>query len=243
MDLLRWWWFLHAVDVGWDPATRLEARDFSCWNQVTVKQRRQPTTISNARSTNTVAGAPNAVTGKPAPGDGYAPATVAHGEMVLRSFYDFHRDEGTGPILNPVPLDRSRRSRRAHAHHNPWTGGRASESGATGRRCPTGFPRAIPDQRFNELFAAGVQPGPCAGGVLDLHRSTGVGIAGSAAVRRRSGPAVNHLGAQGHPRGAAGSGVYGRVRLLRLYQEQLRGEIPWAEISRCGGHCDDHVDC
>ena len=25
MDLLRWWRFLHAVDVGWDRATRVEA--------------------------------------------------------------------------------------------------------------------------------------------------------------------------------------------------------------------------
>jgi hypothetical protein len=40
MDLLRWWRFLHAVDVGWDRATRMEARDFSCWIQVTMKQRR-----------------------------------------------------------------------------------------------------------------------------------------------------------------------------------------------------------
>ena len=31
MDLLRWWRFLDAVGVGWDRASRLEARDFSCW--------------------------------------------------------------------------------------------------------------------------------------------------------------------------------------------------------------------
>lgn len=41
MDLLRWWRFLHAVDVGWDRATRVESRDFSCWIQLTVKQRRR----------------------------------------------------------------------------------------------------------------------------------------------------------------------------------------------------------
>ena len=33
MDLLRWWRFLRAVDVGWDQATRVEARDFCCWIQ------------------------------------------------------------------------------------------------------------------------------------------------------------------------------------------------------------------
>src|ERR1700752_2256607 len=31
MDLLRWWRFLGAVDVDWRRATRIEARDFSCW--------------------------------------------------------------------------------------------------------------------------------------------------------------------------------------------------------------------
>jgi hypothetical protein len=110
MDLLRWWRFLHAVDVGWDRATRLEARDFSCWIQVTVEQRRQPAMVGGARLTNTVAGEANMLTGKSAPREGYAAATVAHSETVLRGFYDFHRDDGTGPILNPFPLDRSRRS-------------------------------------------------------------------------------------------------------------------------------------
>ena len=33
MDLLRWWRFLDAVGVAWDRATRIEARDFSCWIQ------------------------------------------------------------------------------------------------------------------------------------------------------------------------------------------------------------------
>ena len=42
MDLLRWWRFLDAVDVGWDRASRVEARDFSCWIQLTVKQRQGP---------------------------------------------------------------------------------------------------------------------------------------------------------------------------------------------------------
>lgn len=31
MDLLRWWRFLDAVGVSWDRASRVEARDFSCW--------------------------------------------------------------------------------------------------------------------------------------------------------------------------------------------------------------------
>jgi hypothetical protein len=39
MDLLRWWRFLQAVDVPWDRARRVEARDFSCWIQLAVKPR------------------------------------------------------------------------------------------------------------------------------------------------------------------------------------------------------------
>ena len=153
-DLLRWWRFLDAVGVAWDRASRAEARDFSCWLQLTVKQKLQTSRPRAARLSSRVPGAPNLVTGKPGSSDGYAPATVVHSETVLRRFYDFHRDEGTGPVLNPFPLDSSRRSRRAHAHHNPmdeWTPGR------TGRYRPSvqqRIPRAIPDDWFNELFAA-----------------------------------------------------------------------------------------
>ena len=31
MDLLRWFRFLWAIEVAWDRATRIEARDFSRW--------------------------------------------------------------------------------------------------------------------------------------------------------------------------------------------------------------------
>jgi len=120
VDLLRWWRFLDAVDVQWDRASRAEARDFSCWIQLTAKQRLQTSRPRKARLSSRAAGAPNPVTGKPASGDGYAPSTVAHSETVLRRFYDFHRDVGTGPVLNPFPLDASRRRRgRPNAHHNP----------------------------------------------------------------------------------------------------------------------------
>jgi hypothetical protein len=144
MDLLRWWRFLRAVDVGWNRATRLEARDFSCWIQLVVKQRRQPLTSRGVRWAGGAMGAPNPVTGKLALGVGYAPATVAHSETVLRGFYDFHRDAGTGPILNPFPLDASRRSRRAHAHHNPMDEWGRERVGRYRPKVPRRSPRAIP---------------------------------------------------------------------------------------------------
>ena len=41
MDLLRWFRFLWAVGVGWDRATRLEARDFCRWMLVAGKPPRR----------------------------------------------------------------------------------------------------------------------------------------------------------------------------------------------------------
>jgi site-specific recombinase XerD len=154
VDLLRWWRFLDAVDVAWDRASRAEARDFSCWIQLTAKQRLQTSRPRAARWSSRSAGTPNPVTGKPASGDGYAPSTVAHSETVLRRFYDFHRDCGTGPVLNPFPLDTSRRGRRPHAHHNPMGEWKPERTGRYRPAVPKRIPRAIPDDWFNKLFAA-----------------------------------------------------------------------------------------
>jgi site-specific recombinase XerD len=154
VDLLRWWRFLDAVGVAWDRASRAEARDFSCWIQLTVRQELQMSRPRAARWSSRPAGVPNPVTGKPAAGDGYAPSTVAHSETVLRRFYDFHRDAGTGPVLNPFPLDASRRGRRAHAHRNPMDEWKPERTGRYRPAVPRRIPRAIPDDWFNKLFAA-----------------------------------------------------------------------------------------
>jgi hypothetical protein len=147
VDLLRWWRFLDAVGIGWGRASRAEARDFSCWIQLTVKQRLQTSRPRAARWSSRNPGAPNPVTGKPTTGDGYAPATVAHSETVLRRFYDFRRDAGTGPLLNPFPLDISRRSRRAHQHHNPMDEWKHERLGRYRPVVPRRLPRAIPGTR------------------------------------------------------------------------------------------------
>ena len=93
------------------------------------------------------------MTGKPVPGRGYSPATVAHCETVLRCFYDFHVEAGSGPLINPFPLARDRAGGRANAHHNPME---PFTDGRTGRYRPPvarRIPRQIPDERFDELFA------------------------------------------------------------------------------------------
>ena len=77
----------------------------------------------------------------------------AHSETVLRAFYDLHRDAGTGPVINPFPLDRSRRGGRAHGHHNPMEPYRDERSGLYRPRVPSRIPRSVPDEEFNQIFA------------------------------------------------------------------------------------------
>ena len=226
MDLLRWWRFLHAVDMGWDRATRVEARDFSCWIQLTVKQRRLATQSDTGWSS-VVSGAPNSVTGKAAPSDGYAPATVAHSETVLRGFYDFHRDAGTGPILNPFPLDPSRRSGRVHAHHNPMDGWPRERVGRYRPKVPNRIPRAIPDQRFNELF--GALPSNRDRALVAFWISTGVRASELLGTRQcdidpgQQLITVVRKGTRAAQQVPASADAF---VWLRLYQQELHGEIP-----------------
>ena len=139
-DLLRWFRFLWAVGVPWDGATRSEARDFSRWLVVAGKPARPHWRHPD----------------KPVPaepGGVYAPSVRAHSETVLRGFYDFHRDAGSGPMLNPFPLDRSRRGGRAHAHRNPMEPAGDERTGLYRPKVPTRVPRAVSDEEFNEIFA------------------------------------------------------------------------------------------
>lgn len=144
MDLLRWFRFLWAIDVAWDRATRSEARDFSRWLRIAD----QPTG-PHWRSQ----GDPPASTPGPVSGRKYGPATRAHSETVLRHFYDFHLEVGTGPMVNPFPLARGRHGGRRGAHHNPMEPRGDHRSGLFRPRVGQRIPRSIPDERFNELFA------------------------------------------------------------------------------------------
>lgn len=143
MDLLRWFRFLWAAGVAWDQATRVEAREFSRRLQLLDK----PGTRSASRTQSE----PNPITGKVRPGPKYAPTTRAHSETVLRSFYDCHLDLGTGSLVNPLPKVRAQ---RANAHHNPMEPYRRQRVGLFRPRVPQRVPRSIPDERYNELFAA-----------------------------------------------------------------------------------------
>jgi integrase len=158
MALLRWFRFLVAVGVGWDQATRVEARDFCRWIQIADKPVRPHWRHAGDEVGAGSAGARmpptlNSVTGKRAPGAGYAPATAVHTETVVRSFYEFHLQAGSGPMVNPFPLARRRGGGRPNAHRNPMQPLRHEGAGLYRPRLAGRAPRQIPDERFDELFA------------------------------------------------------------------------------------------
>ncbi len=157
MDLLRWFRFLWALGMGWDQATRVEARDFCRWLQVTAKPTRPhwryPDGGAPGSGTRAAAAKVNAVTGKPSRGDRYEAATVAHCESVLRGFYDFHLEAGTGRCstrsrcLGTLGLVvRMRITTR-------WSRSPGERSGRYRPKVVARAPRSIPDERFDELFA------------------------------------------------------------------------------------------
>ena len=125
-DLLRWFRFIWAAGVPWNRATRIEARDFCRWMLVAGKPSRPHWRSPDATSA--------------ASGEAYAPSVRAHSETVLRCFYQFHLEAGSGPVINPFPLDRTRRGGRAHAHHNPMEPFRHERSGLYRPRVPSRIP-------------------------------------------------------------------------------------------------------
>lgn len=138
---MRWFRFLWALDIRWDRATRVEARDFCRWMLVAGK----PPRSHWRRQAGCV---------EPRSGvEAYAPSVRAHCETVLRCFYEFHLGAGSGPIMNPFPLDRARRRGRAHAHHNPMEPLRNERSGRYRPRVASRVPRSVSDDEFNEIFA------------------------------------------------------------------------------------------
>ncbi len=204
LDLLRWFRFLWAVGVSWEQATSAEARDFCRWMQL--------------------AGTPGRPQGR---AGGYAPSSRAHCETVLRCFYAFHLDAGTGPIVNPFPLDRSRRSGRPGAHHNPMEPWRNQRSGLYRPRLPSRIPRSIPDDEFNEIFAR--LPSNRDRALVAFYVSTGARASELLSATRggvdpgRQLVAVVRKGTRRVQELPASADSFVR---LRLYQQEMAGLIP-----------------
>ena len=147
-ELLGWLRFLEAVDVPWDRASRTEARDYALWLARASKPPRQRRTDSPAP------GSVNPVTGKTHPAERYAPATRRHARAVIHAFYEYHRVEHGCPLVNPFPAARGT-AEEVNAHHNPlqpWK--RPGRMAPYQPKAAKRVPRAIPDERFNEVFAA-----------------------------------------------------------------------------------------
>ena len=107
-------------------------------------------TLDGADCTAATAGTNNAVTRKQCLDDPPA-RTEQHGNADERSYYEFWIEAGSGPLVNPVVLDR--RGGRAHADHNPLEpfGAGGSIRITEGSRAAT---REIPDEQWKALFAA-----------------------------------------------------------------------------------------
>lgn len=145
--LLRWWRWLLVIEAQWDKVTSAEVREFVLWLQRTTKPRRAARTRSA-----TTAGTINPITRKSYLDDRYKPRTVRHSNAALRSFYSFWIERGEGPLTNPVPQDRAR-GRRPNARHNPLEPFRPEGKLRYNPPVPKRRPRAIPDRRWDELFA------------------------------------------------------------------------------------------
>lgn len=126
MALLRWWRFLAAIDVPWQRASRIEARDFVLWMRLVGP-----------------AGRPG----------GYAPATINHALAVVKMFYADRIRAGDTPLINPVPDADHRMGRRSQAHHNPMQPFTPGPRAPFRQKMPERIPRHLPDRLFDELFA------------------------------------------------------------------------------------------
>ena len=148
-ELLSWLRFLQAVAVAWDRATRTEARDYALW----LGQARKPP--RQRRRDSPPPGSVNPVTGKSYPAGTYATATRRHARTVIHAFYEYHRVQHGRPLINPFPAARGGAGEHLSAHHNPMQPWRRTGRPAPYQpKAPERVPRAIPDERFNELFAA-----------------------------------------------------------------------------------------
>ncbi|MGW0825296.1 hypothetical protein [Streptomyces sp. NPDC002845] len=180
------------------------------------------------------------MTGKPTVGKKYAKSTQAHCETVLRTFYDFHLDANSGSLLiNPFPLDRSRRKGRANAHHNPMDEFKNERKGRYRPTVPERTPRRIPDDKYTEVFAGlrshrdrallafWVSTGARASELLTSHERDALPGQQLIGVTRKAPRTTSSC-----PRRRTRSSGFGSIR--RKPGERAPLEVA---ASRCGGRC------
>lgn len=113
-DLLRWFRFLHERLIRWERAERVDVRAF-------VEHLRETPNPQRLRRhpNRPPPGSVNALMGKTELPVNYAARTINHQLSVLFGFYDHACATDLGPLVNPVPAQRTRGGGRPHAHHNP----------------------------------------------------------------------------------------------------------------------------
>jgi integrase len=145
--LLRWFRLLWLLDVAWERATEAETAVMTGWLRTAANPQRKMRNVQ-APGPGTV----NPRTGKPYLQAGYAPTTINHALSVVSGFYAFHAHYGRGPVVNPVPVSPQRR--RALSHLSPLEPKPVVGRTRLRQKVTDRSPRSIPDQLWDELFAA-----------------------------------------------------------------------------------------
>lgn len=140
MSLLRFMRYVWAADCPWDQVTDRTARDFVLWAREAEK-------FTGAKHPPGHRLPVNRVTGKRVQTARYAPSTINHTLSAVHEFYEFFREQGQGPLRNPVPS-----AGRPYQHHNPGEHFTPRRRGSLRQKQPQRLPRAIPDASFDDLF-------------------------------------------------------------------------------------------
>jgi hypothetical protein len=165
LDMLRWFRFLYVFEIGWDRATRVQARDFCRWLQ--IGQAGAPALAPRRRADGDRRSARCGPRARP-----YAASCARTVRRVLRGFYDFHLDAGTGPIFNPFPPDRSGEVHVRMRTATRWIHHATSGPGCIGRRCRAGCCAASRTRSSPTSSPGWAARGPGVGGVLRLYKIT-----------------------------------------------------------------------
>lgn len=142
--LLRWYRVLWQLQVPWDRATRSEA-------DALVGYLRNGVNPQRARRRGGIApGSVNLRTGKASLGTGYSASGINHTLSVVRGFYVFHAESGSGPVLNPIPGNPA--AAQARRHRSPLMPAPVFRRGSLRQRVPRLLPRAMSDAQWDDFF-------------------------------------------------------------------------------------------
>ena len=145
-------------------------------------------------------------------------------ESVLRGFYDFYCEAGSGPVVNSFPLARGRRG-RAYAHHNSMELYRGERSGRYRPRLARHAPHHIRRRSSTSCSPLWARTATALWSRSGYLRGARIRAARPVVPGRRSRAAADRGDPQGDTAPAAAAGLPGRVRGLRLYQAQLQGLV------------------